>query len=98
MVAQFARLGVVVERDQDDEPEGVPVWPENWEALLVFLGCTTQWRAAPAGLAGVIMYFGLDYPAVDVLLRGRNGRDAIFADLRVMEAAALPILNAGDAS
>jgi hypothetical protein len=69
------------------------VWPENWTSLLAFLDCATQWRALPAGLAGVVLYFGLDYAAVRALIGHGPEADATFADLRVMEAAALPILN-----
>lgn len=45
-------------------------------------------------------YIGLDYTAVDVVLKHSNPSDpaALFADLRVMERAALPILNAPPAT
>lgn len=52
--------------------------------------CQRQWRVAPMG--GVI---GLDYSAIDVLLR-RMGIDTTpdtFAGLQVMESAAVTELN-----
>lgn len=42
-----------------DEEVDVPVLPENWEALELFLACATQWRHVPMG--GVT---GLDYTAL----------------------------------
>lgn len=45
-------------------------------------------------------YIGLDYTAVDVELKYSNPRDpaALFADLKIIERAALPILNAPPAA
>lgn len=48
-------------------------------------------------MAGQILWHGLDYPAVEVILRlkGIKGKAAteVFEGVQVMEAAALPILN-----
>ncbi|MDR5655410.1 DUF1799 domain-containing protein [Ruixingdingia sedimenti] len=63
--------------------------PVNWSSVCAFLACETQWRAV-ATLAGVI-WLGLDYPAVDVVLRRQGAPDAVFADLQIMEAAALEV-------
>lgn len=63
--------------------------------MRLFAACGTQWRilSGPGG----ILHLGLDYPGVDVVLRRLAPDDAdpdqIFADIQVMEAAALPILN-----
>jgi hypothetical protein len=94
---QAAALGAVLPPPTAQETdEGFAVWPENWSSVLTFLELATQWRVAAAGLAGAILYFGLDYAGVRALLQGRADADEIFSDLRVMEAAALPVLNAGD--
>lgn len=70
----------------------VDVWDVNWDALLAFLDLATQWRAI-AGLGGV-MWLGLDYVAADVVLRRRGSDgDEVFELIRVMEQAALPVLN-----
>lgn len=72
-----------------EEATGPPVevWPDNADALNVFIGMATQWRPS---FGGVI---GLDYaalPAVlDMLEITRKKRAAVFDDLRVMEDAAL---------
>lgn len=66
------------------------MWPENWPVLRLFASLATQWRV---GFNGPV---GLDYQA----LNGWSGRrllagipradwDALFADLQIMELAAL---------
>lgn len=61
--------------------------PENWEALTVFLKCATQWRYA--GMAGV--QTGLDYSAVDVVLRFSQAEapGQIFEQIQIIEAGAI---------
>lgn len=64
----------------------VEVEPDNWTAVRMWLRVQTQWRAGAAGV------FGLDYTAVDVVLRRNRIDDAdgqIFEALQVMEVAAL---------
>lgn len=65
----------------------VEVWPDNVDAINVFISMATQWRPS---FGGVI---GLDYaalPAVlDLLEVTKKKRAAVFEDLRVMEDAAL---------
>lgn len=64
------------------------MWPENVAAVNLFVALSTQWRMAPSGVL-----IGLDYAAVEPALRltdvPRKRWRALFADLRVMEAAAL---------
>jgi len=55
--------------------------PENWEALQVFLACQTQWRYA--GMTGVRT--GLDYTALDVVMRIRQTQDLQDALWRIQE-------------
>lgn len=66
----------------------IEVWPENWQSVNFFMEfCRTQWRTGMGGATG------LDYTAVLACLRtlrlGRERADEVFADVRVMEAAAL---------
>lgn len=66
----------------------IGVWPENWQSVGFFMDyCRTQWRTGMGGPTG------LDYTAVLACLRtmrlGRERADEVFADVRVMEAAAL---------
>ena len=83
----FAELGVSVAVEDEAAEEGVAVWAENWLSVTAFLDCGTQWRAV-AGLGGVV-WLGLDYSGVDVVLRRREAGAAVFADVQVMERAAL---------
>nr|WP_267967780.1 MULTISPECIES: DUF1799 domain-containing protein [Rhizobium/Agrobacterium group] len=63
--------------------------------MMAFLACDTQWRVVGVGLGGMI-WIGLDYTACDVVFRRGRYADPVWDDLRVMEEAALPVLNSGD--
>ncbi|MGN7870968.1 DUF1799 domain-containing protein [Paracoccus sp. 22332] len=92
LAAQFARMGAVVEVQAPPAADGFEVLLANADAIAAWVACETQWRIA-TGPAG-IQWLGLDYPAVDVVLRrGRfEDADTVFADLMVMEGAALDVL------
>lgn len=66
-----------------------PVWPMNWDSMLAFLACETQWRTV-ASMAGIFMT-GIDYTAADVVLRRFRSPDHVFEDLRLMEREALGV-------
>lgn len=66
------------------------VLPVNWPAVTAFLACETQWRVI-GGWSG-LSWLGLDYGAVEVVLR-RTGSGAAFADLQIMEDAALQVFS-----
>lgn len=70
--------------------EAFEIAPENADTLDAWLACETQWRLAPIP-GGGWAWLGLDYAAVDVVLRRRPpaAPDAVFADLLVMERAAI---------
>lgn len=72
---------------------GLEIFPANQPALDLFLSCQTQWRAFGVGVS--IIWLGLDYQAVRVAadLMGIEISPALFADLRVMESAAMLELN-----
>ncbi|WP_313082547.1 DUF1799 domain-containing protein [Pulveribacter sp.] len=79
---------------QQAPSDEVLVWPENLESVNFFLEfCQTQWRSG--GMGGPT---GLDYTAVLACLRtlglARDKRDAMFADVRIMEGAALSVIHA----
>lgn len=98
IAAQFARMGVAL--DLPPAPPAAEVFevlPPNADALDAWLSCQTQWRVA-AGMGGMV-WLGLDYGAVDVVLRRSrfSDPDAVFADLQVMEGAALKVLGEKDA-
>ncbi|WFE92307.1 DUF1799 domain-containing protein [Roseibium porphyridii] len=98
MAADFAALGVSVAPDAVTQAVDVfEVWRVNWKAVTSFLTVETQWRvlASPAGL----IWLGLDYTAAAATLRGRSDRlwRHLLSELRIMEHAALDVLNAEQA-
>jgi len=86
-----AALGLTQEDFPQPECE---VFPDCWMALSVFQAMATQWRIL-AGVGGV-MHLGLEYPALEVVLRRRvpaAQRQSVWQDVMVMESAALAELN-----
>ncbi|MGI9192076.1 MAG: DUF1799 domain-containing protein [Chitinophagaceae bacterium] len=84
-------------KDSEDDAGPCEVEPENWDSVLVFLACQTQWRRDFAGMDATLIWQGLDYNGVAVVIqmhghKGQKGQ-GIFRDIQVMEQAALPILN-----
>lgn len=71
------------------------VWPENWPAFTLFCTVQTQWRHASGGMGAAAT--GLDYAAVlAVMARMKlsdEAHDDLFADLQVLERAALEVMN-----
>lgn len=59
----------------------------------MFSACQTQWRIV-SGLGGAA-YQGLDYPAVESVMRmqGVDAQGERLAQIRVLEAGALEVLN-----
>ena len=69
------------------------VWRENWQSVMFFAEfCMTQWRVSMSG------HTGLDHTAVIHDLRtlrlSRKDFDRVYADVRLMERAALSAINA----
>lgn len=98
-VAALAReWGMQIPVDRGDEDVSFEVAEANWQSLLFFLACDTQWRVV-LGMAG-LLWIGLDYTACDVVARRMQVSDDdladLWADLKVMEGAALPELNDRD--
>ena len=91
-------MGVAVEGKAAMPGEGAfEVMRANAEAIEAWLACDTQWRCL-AGPTGALLWLGLDYSAVDVVLRRGKWADPdrLFADLQLMEGAALGEMNKGE--
>ncbi|MGJ7497459.1 DUF1799 domain-containing protein [Variovorax sp. RT4R15] len=62
------------------------VWPDNWQALIVFTTMSTQWRGSNGPT-------GFDYGVLPEIWRRTktpiDTRDEVFDCLQVMELAAL---------
>lgn len=65
--------------------------PDTWPAVTAFLASATCWRWLETRTGPIRL--GLDYPAVDVVLRRRTlaDPDGVFDDIQIMERAALKI-------
>ena len=83
------------QRNAEPEEEICWVWEENWNSVLFFFACSTQWIVGMGGRAG------LNYPGVESAMRingiKQKDRKALFADLQTMEFAALEVLNKKEA-
>lgn len=68
------------------EPEDYEVLPENWQTVMLFLACQTQWRTG--GMGGVV---GLDYNVVFKIMQVYKVEDERqqLEDLQIMEGAVL---------
>ena len=64
------------------------VWPENWDALIVFLASDTQWRYAPNGNPT-----GLDYTGVQVVMQMQviDDMTTTFEGVQIMESEVLRV-------
>jgi hypothetical protein len=79
----------------EDEPHCI-VDAENWPAVRVFLALQTQWRKEYAGMSGMLVWHGLRYSEAYTVLQAMGYQakaGEIMESLRVMESAALPLLN-----
>lgn len=77
------------------------VWEENWDSVMFFAEfCGTQWVyvGVPGGMGGgALLATGLNHASVLASLRTlrlpRARFDEVYADIRVMERAALEAIN-----
>lgn len=82
-----------LKKDDDVDDGYFAVWPENWDAVIVFCNLRHCWRVDT--MSGG--YLGLDRPAIESTLRlmdiKKKKHTAIFEKLMIMEDAALGVLN-----
>jgi Phage related hypothetical protein (DUF1799) len=86
----LAMLPVPDSKPQDEDFE---IWQDNLPALEIFLACHKQWRILTGG--DKPWYQGLRYLEVEAVMRIRRIKNqaAVFADVQVMEEAAMTALN-----
>lgn len=94
LAEQLAQMGappeVISQARRSASHARCQVFPENAEALKVWLAMETQWRGQSAGLLGARPQ-GLDYVALPVVFDflGVADRAKVFRQLQIMEVAAL---------
>lgn len=80
-------------KKQDDE---FHVHEDAWDTFELFAQLGTQWRVQYGAMGGRVV-LGLDYQAVHALMQikciPRSKQDAVFSDIRIMELAALEVMN-----
>ena len=94
-MADFKALGVAIDPDAlapRPKDEAFIVARDNWKTVKAFLRLETQWRVA--GIGAELVWLGLDYGAGFAAL-GKTFRRRL-DDIRIMEHAALDVLNAGE--
>ena len=68
------------------EPEHFEVWPENWEAVRLFILCQTQWHWRPDGRRSGLIYS-------ELLVMGNlyqiDSLSQVVEDVQVIEAEIL---------
>lgn len=81
------------DHEEESDRDFFEVWPENAATVEIFLGLRTQWSVI-AGMGGVHVQ-GLRYADVRADLRERRlkHRARVYQDLKLMEAAALEVMN-----
>ena len=76
----------------EDPGDAFQVYAENWRRVLFFLQISTQWNVI-SGMEGAHRT-GLNYAGVETQMpRDRRARRKLWADLLVMERAALRAFN-----
>lgn len=70
---------------QEEAQEDIDVWPQNWDAVMLFNRAQTQWRVGMAGATG------LDYAGVRTLMDLHSPEDPVdcFERVQVMELETL---------
>lgn len=89
--AELAAFGFTPE---DYANERIEIWPENQQAINLFISISTQWRVGAGGPTG------LDYNVLFTRMARMDLSDErheqLFDDIRVIESEALAILNKRD--
>lgn len=77
--------------EDDYEPEQLLILPDNWQSVCIFNSLSTQWRVGYSGPTG------LDYAVLDGMFKlagvKKKDRPQVFADIRIMESAALTVMH-----
>jgi hypothetical protein len=78
-----------------DEAQAVDIWPENREAVELFIALENVWRVQLGGFGG-LLWLGIDWVQMESVLNlsgvPRCRYAQLYRDIKVMEKAALPIL------
>jgi hypothetical protein len=85
-----------VKKQHASKEENFAVYEDNWESLMFFLAVANQWNVT-ANVSNLI-YLGLNWSGIESVIRTfrpvqKAKRAQLFDDLRIIERAALSVLN-----
>lgn len=69
------------------------IWPDNVQAVNVFLSLLTQWRVGPRGVIG--LDYNVLYRKMDRMRLSEDRYDELEAEIQLMEDAALDEIQKG---
>ena len=78
----------------DFDDSVVEIWPEHWDAYVLFAYMRTQWRAGGMGVIG--LDYGPLHRKMDRMNLDQVQYDELEADIQIMEFAALDVMNSRD--
>lgn len=86
----LALFGLVREGDMGapELPNEFYLWPEHEQSYVLWLSVQTQWRESWGGRTG-LCYEGVRAAPAFIGIKGRRKREQCFADVCIMERAAL---------
>lgn len=90
-LAEMELAGITMADFGDDVVE---IWPEHWDAYVLFAYMRTQWRAGGMGVIG--LDYGTLHRKMDRMGLGPQQYDELEADIQIMEIAALNLMNSQD--
>jgi hypothetical protein len=96
--AAGAQPDVIAAAKRNKKPIDDDLWiyEENWDAFAFFLDVDNHWHVA-IGMTGKV-YLGLNWSSIESVMRSfksipKSKRSQLYDDLRIIERAALSVLN-----
>lgn len=83
----------VAEGFEPEDYDAIELWPECWPAWQLFCEISGQWRVAPSG-AVMALDYGPLFARMERLRLSDDDWNDRFADIAVIEAAAIKAINA----
>ncbi|UGA37804.1 DUF1799 domain-containing protein [Chromobacterium haemolyticum] len=79
--------------EEDFEEQELMVWPDNWQAVILFTRLRTQWRVGFGGAVG--LDYNVLYRMMDRLQLKQEEVELMESDIQVMEAESLEAMREG---
>jgi ribosomal protein S18 acetylase RimI-like enzyme len=76
---------------EDYADDFLDVWPDNWPAIQLFRDIGNQWRSGMGG--PFALDYGVLFHRMDRMKLSEDDHEQMFYDIKVIEAAVLPVIN-----